>query len=62
MKAVIFSYPPHVELGQLDRPQPKEGEVLVKVKAVALCGTDLRIARRGHSAIAQDEKRVLGMK
>lgn len=60
MKAVIFSYPPHVELDQLDRPQPKEGEVLVKVKAAALCGTDLRIARRGHSGIAQDEKRILG--
>lgn len=60
MRAAVFSYPPHVEVNEVENPRPAKGEVLVKVKAAALCGTDLRIARRGHSAIAQGEKRILG--
>ncbi|MGQ9473095.1 MAG: alcohol dehydrogenase catalytic domain-containing protein [Candidatus Caldatribacteriaceae bacterium] len=60
MKAVLFSYPPHVEVKEKDIPSPESGEVLIQVKAAALCGTDLRIARRGHGSIQEGEERILG--
>ena len=60
MKAAVFSYPPKVQVVEVPRPRVGEGEVLIRVKAVALCGTDLRIARRGHADIPEGEKRILG--
>ena len=60
MKAVTFSYPPHVKVKDREIPSPKDGEILVQVKAGALCGTDLRIARRGHGSIREGEERILG--
>jgi len=60
MKAAVFSYPPHVSVEEVRRPQVDRGEVLVKVRAASLCGTDLRIARRGHGTIPQNERRILG--
>lgn len=60
MKAAVFSYPPGIKVIEVPEPQPREGEVLIRVKAVALCGTDLRIARRGHADISEGEKRILG--
>ncbi len=60
MKAVVFSYPPHVEMRNIPDPFPEYGEVIVQVEAAALCGTDLRIARRGHGTIPEGEQRILG--
>jgi len=60
LKAAVFSYPPGIKVIEVPEPQPGEGEVLIRVKAVALCGTDLRIARRGHADISEGEKRILG--
>jgi len=60
LKAAVFSYPPGIKVIEVPEPQPREGEVLIRVKAVALCGTDLRIARRGHADISEGEKRILG--
>ncbi len=60
MRAAVFSYPPHIEIREKPVPVPGEGEVVIEVKAAALCGTDLRIARRGHGSIKQDEERILG--
>jgi L-iditol 2-dehydrogenase len=60
MKAAIFSYPPHVEVKDRGIPSPRDGEILVQVKAGALCGTDLRIARKGHGSIREGEERILG--
>jgi len=34
-----------VRLAEVPRPEPKPGEVLVKVRAAAVCGTDLHIAQ-----------------
>ncbi|MEN3186803.1 MAG: alcohol dehydrogenase catalytic domain-containing protein [Atribacterota bacterium] len=60
MKAAVFSYPPHVEIMEREVPSPGDGEIVVRVKAGALCGTDLRIARRGHGSIREGEERILG--
>jgi len=45
MKAAIFMGARHSEIREVDIPRCNPGEVLVKVKACAVCGTDLRIFR-----------------
>jgi L-iditol 2-dehydrogenase len=45
MKAAVLAKPSHFEVREVDRPEYGQGEVLVKVKACAVCGTDLRIFR-----------------
>ena len=45
MKAIVKTQKgPGLELRDLPIPVPGQGEVLVKVKAAALCGTDIHIA------------------
>jgi len=45
MKAAILMGKEHFEIREVDVPPLKNGEVLVKVKACAVCGTDRRIFR-----------------
>jgi L-iditol 2-dehydrogenase len=45
MKAAILAKPGHFEIREIDRPKTGRGEILIKVKACAVCGTDLRIFR-----------------
>jgi L-iditol 2-dehydrogenase len=40
--------PEQIELRSLPIPEPKEGELLVKVRAALTCGTDVKTYRRGH--------------
>lgn len=60
MKAAVFSYPPAVRIMDVPVPQIGRGEVLIRVRAASLCGTDLRIARRGHGSIPEGTQRILG--
>jgi L-iditol 2-dehydrogenase len=48
MRAVVYLGPEQIELRSLPIPEPKEGELLVKVRAATTCGTDVKIYRRGH--------------
>ncbi len=43
MKAAILTKPGQFEVREVDKPKCGSGEVLIKVKACAVCGTDLRI-------------------
>ena len=43
MKAVVLTGPGKVEYKDIERPRPEEGEVLVRVKAVGICGTDIEL-------------------
>jgi L-iditol 2-dehydrogenase len=47
MRAALLSGPGTVEVVSMETPVPKAGQVLVRVEANALCGTDLK-AYRGH--------------
>jgi threonine dehydrogenase-like Zn-dependent dehydrogenase len=60
MRAAVF-HEPGVVVVQ-DRPVPAvgPGDLLVKVRAASVCGTDLRISRHGHFKIPAGRHRVLG--
>ncbi|WP_438313924.1 alcohol dehydrogenase catalytic domain-containing protein [Candidatus Caldatribacterium sp. SIUC1] len=60
MKAAVFSSPQGVRIVDVPVPRIGRGEVLLRVCAASLCGTDLRIARRGHGSIPQGVQRILG--
>ena len=44
MKAVVIEKPGTITVQDVPQPEPEEGEVLVKVGACGICGTDLHIA------------------
>jgi L-iditol 2-dehydrogenase len=48
MRAVVYLGPEQIELRSLPIPEPKEGELLVRVRAALTCGTDVKTYRRGH--------------
>lgn len=60
MKAAVFKGVETVTLDERDRPRVRSDEVLVKVQAASICGTDLKIVRGGHFRVRPDETRVLG--
>ncbi len=43
MRAVIIQGPRKVQLAEMTRPVPKEGQVLVRVRVCGVCGTDVHI-------------------
>jgi L-iditol 2-dehydrogenase len=49
MRAALFLGPNEMELREVPRPAPGPGEMLVKVAACAVCGTDLRILAGGKT-------------
>ena len=60
MKAAYFEKPFVVTVEETEKPQVAENEILIRVMAAAICGTDLRIYKFGHFKIPEGEKRVLG--
>ena len=60
MKAAYLVDKRKIEVSETAIPEIKENEMLLKIKATAICGTDLRIFKFGHFKIPDGEKRVLG--
>jgi threonine dehydrogenase-like Zn-dependent dehydrogenase len=60
MRAGVYSGIGKVECEDVPTPEVGEDDVLVKVKAAAICSTDLRIFKSGHFAIEKRQKRILG--
>lgn len=60
MQAAVFKGAGEIVLERRQRPRPREDEVLVKVFAASVCGTDLKIIRGGHFRVDGKEARVLG--
>ncbi|RJP49817.1 MAG: alcohol dehydrogenase, partial [Anaerolineaceae bacterium] len=48
MRGVVYLGPEKIELRNLPIPDPKEGELLVRVRAAPTCGTDVKTYRHGH--------------
>jgi len=51
MKAAYIVGKQKLEIRDIPRPEIREDQMLVRVKACAICGTDLRIYRFGHDKI-----------
>jgi len=52
MKALVYTAPRRLEMLELADPVPKAGEVLVRIHAVGVCGSDL------HGFLGRSKKRV----
>jgi L-iditol 2-dehydrogenase len=51
MKAAVFYGPGDIRLEEILVPEIGDDDILVKVEASAICGTDLRIYKSGHPAV-----------
>jgi len=51
MRAALYLGPQNIQVTEVETPRPADGEVLVKVGACAICGTDLRIYKHGDARI-----------
>jgi len=51
MRAAMFLGPGKMEIQEVEKIKPKKGEVLMKVHACAVCGTDIRIFYHGQKNV-----------
>ncbi|MCM8814882.1 MAG: zinc-dependent dehydrogenase [Candidatus Omnitrophica bacterium] len=50
-KAAVLKDIENLEILERDIPSPKKGEILLKVKSCAICGTDIKVFHHGHKHI-----------
>ena len=60
MKAAYNYKPGDIRVEQVEVPRIQDNEVLLRVRAASVCGTDLRIYNHGHFSFPSGERRVLG--
>jgi L-iditol 2-dehydrogenase len=60
LKALIYHGKNDIRLEEIKTPRPGDFQALLKVKAAAICGTDLRIKNSGHRDIPDGTERILG--
>jgi L-iditol 2-dehydrogenase len=60
MKAIVYRGIENISTETVRDPEIKSGEALLRVKAAAICGTDLRIIQHGHHRIPDGTRRILG--
>ncbi|NIO06298.1 MAG: alcohol dehydrogenase catalytic domain-containing protein [Proteobacteria bacterium] len=60
MLAATYTQGGHFQLEDIPVPKIQEDEILVRVRATSICGTDLRIIQHGHRKLQPGQKIVLG--
>lgn len=60
MLAAVYHGPGDLRVEQVPRPQIADDEVLIKVSAANICGTDLRIYKGGHRQYPEGTVRIPG--
>ncbi|HEV7753323.1 MAG TPA: alcohol dehydrogenase catalytic domain-containing protein [Baekduia sp.] len=60
MRALVYEGAGRLDLEDRARPEPAAGEVVARVLACGICGTDLRIAKGAHRAYPDGTRRVPG--
>ncbi len=60
MKAIQLLGKNHIELRNVPVPRTGEGEMLVRVRAASICGTDVRMYRNGYRNVSEDNPLTLG--
>jgi L-iditol 2-dehydrogenase len=51
MKAAVYMGPGRIDLKEVETPRAGPGEVLLRMRAAAVCGTDVRIYLRGQANV-----------
>ena len=51
MKALVYTGPEQLDYQDFPNPVPSEGEVLVRVESVGICGSDM------HAFLGHDDRR-----
>jgi L-iditol 2-dehydrogenase len=49
-----------IRLVQVEIPRINEGEVLMKVRSAAICGTDIRMYKNGYPGVTPESPRIIG--
>lgn len=60
MKAVLFYAPGDIRFEEVARREAGPGEVVVEIKAVLTCGTDLKTYKRGHPLLMKKTPGLFG--
>lgn len=60
MLAATYTQGGMLQIEPVPTPEMAEDEILVRVRAASICGTDLRIISSGHRKLRQGQKIVLG--
>lgn len=60
MLAAIYRQGVGFSIGQAPRPQISAREILLQVRAAAICSTDMKIIRNGHRKLDQARQIILG--
>lgn len=64
MKAAVYHGPRDIRVEQVERPGPGENDVLVRVKACGICGSDLHMYRLGMFEVLgrriDEHRRIMG--
>lgn len=58
MKALIYNEARQLEVKEMPEPTAKENNIILKVKAASICGTDMRTFLKGHPKI--DVPKIMG--
>jgi L-iditol 2-dehydrogenase len=60
LKAAYFYEPGVIKVEDVAEPEISDNEMLIRLRATSICGTDLRIFKHGHFKIPGGDRRVLG--
>jgi len=60
LKAAYFYEPGRIVVEETPIPEISDSEMLIRIRAASICGTDLRISKHGHFKIPAGSRRVLG--
>ena len=60
MRAHVFHGPGDLRFEELPAPEPRAGEIVVKIEAALTCGTDVKVLRRGHPVMIPHVPTVFG--
>ncbi|MEA3485197.1 MAG: alcohol dehydrogenase catalytic domain-containing protein, partial [Candidatus Aerophobetes bacterium] len=51
MKAAVLNGIEDLEIREIPRPAPSDYQILIKVRACTICGTDIKVYHHGHKHI-----------
>src|SRR6266550_9028692 len=60
MRAMVFYGPGDLRAEELPTPEPRTGELVLRIDAALTCGTDVKTLRRGHPVMIPHVPTVFG--